>query len=70
VNNHRCYICGAKPQLIDVTQLGDPEPQYMPGHWPPGDHTHALNPPAPPTPSDLQAQGDAALAQVRAQWSQ
>jgi hypothetical protein len=67
VSGYRCYICGVQPQLVDVTQLGDPEPRYMPGAWPPGDHTHshAL---AMPTPYELSADGDSALAAIVESW--
>jgi len=65
MSDYRCYICGAEPELIDVTQLGDPEPRCMPGAWPPADHTHAV---APPTPSELQAGGDDALAAIVESW--
>jgi hypothetical protein len=65
MSDYRCYICGAERQRVDVTQFDNPESQYMPGLWPPGDHTHAV---APPTPSELLAGADEALAAIIESW--
>jgi hypothetical protein len=63
----RCWQCGAEPlEVFDVTTLGDAEPRYMPGRWPPGDHEHAVT---PPTPAEIAAAGDAALARIVEEWS-
>lgn len=58
----RCWQCGARPdEVFEVTSLADPEPQYLPGRWPDGDHEHAVH---PPTPGELEAAGSAALARI------
>jgi hypothetical protein len=67
VTEIRCWQCGAEPTgLVEVTTLCEAEPRYMPSGWPEGDHEHAAN---PPTPAELQAGGDAALARILAEWS-
>lgn len=60
----RCWQCGVEPlNVINTTGLGDPEPTYMPGYWPPGDHQHAVQ---PPTPGELAEQGDRVAARILA----
>jgi hypothetical protein len=62
-----CWQCGVEPTgLAEVSRLGDAEPRYLPTGWPPADHPHAFD---PPSPSELLAAGDAALARVLAEWS-
>lgn len=63
----RCWQCGVEPLgAIEVTTFGEAQPRYVADLWPPGDHEHAGN---PPTPSELLARGDAALARVLAEWA-
>lgn len=58
----RCWRCGVEPtDTVEVTNLSDPEPKYLPARWPDGDHEHEVN---PPTPQQLVDAGSAALARV------
>lgn len=59
----RCWQCGAEPALVETTCLGDTQPSYVPGRWPPGDHEHEV---APPSPGELLARGDRAAARILA----
>jgi hypothetical protein len=64
-----CWQCGIAPlRVIEVTQLGDPEPRYIPGRWPYRDdaHDHATE---PPSPAQLAAAGDASMARIGALWA-
>jgi hypothetical protein len=62
-----CWQCGVEPlESIEVTRMGEREPSYVPGRWPPGDHEHAVN---PPTPSELLAAGDRAVARILEEWA-
>jgi hypothetical protein len=59
----RCWWCGAEPELVEVTRLGDAEPSYIPGYWPPSHdgHQHAE---VPPTPGQLEQAGHEALMRI------
>jgi hypothetical protein len=58
----RCWQCGVEPdEVLEVTRMGDAEPSFLPGRWPPGDHPHAER---PPTPAELSAAGDAVMARM------
>ncbi len=66
----RCWWCGAEADMYEVTRFCDPEPVYVPGDWdrPSLDgHEHAIT---PPTPGQLAAQGDAAIARLRKDLAQ
>lgn len=63
----RCWQCGVEPTgLVEVTTLGDQEPRYLPTGWPDSDHDHAEH---PPSPTELQDSGDAALGRVLKAWT-
>lgn len=63
----RCWQCGVEPtKAADVRTISDPGPVLIPAGWPPGDHEHAVH---PPTPSELQAGGDRALARIVEEWA-
>lgn len=52
-----CWQCGVEPtEVLEVTALGVPEPRYLPGRWPAGDHPHAVD---APTPEHLADAADA-----------
>ena len=58
----RCWQCGAEPlEVLEVSRLGRAQPEYLPGRWPPGDHTHAVD---KPTPEQLVAEGHAILRRI------
>lgn len=59
----RCWQCGTEPlEVHDVSGLGDmPGSRLLPGRWPPGDHTHAVD---KPTPEQLVAEGHAILRRI------
>lgn len=60
----RCWQCGVEPlDVHEIATLSDPQPTYIAGRWPDGDHQHAV---APPTPSELADQGDHAVARILA----
>lgn len=58
-----CYHCGAVPEILDATSIGDAEPAYVAGRWPsaPADHEHAAR---PPTPEELLAAGHAVYRRI------
>lgn len=57
-----CWQCGVEPlYVVEVTTYGDPEPVYMIGRWPPGDHAHAVS---PPTPQELVDEGYRTLLRI------
>lgn len=60
----RCWLCGAEPELVEVTRAESAEPECVPGRWPaPGvDHQHAVT---PPTPGQLEQAGHEALMRIR-----
>jgi hypothetical protein len=64
----KCWQCGVEPfETFDIRTFGDPDAVYIAGSWPPAtDHEHAER---PPTPAELAAGGDAALARVLTEWS-
>ena len=63
----RCWLCGVEPDgIVETTRLGDAQPTYMPGRWPPGDHEHAVQ---APTPGQLEQAGHEALMRIRQQAS-
>lgn len=64
----RCWQCGAEPlELIDVSALGNSEPQYPPGQWSSAtDHQHSH---IEPTPGQLLADGARAFDRVIGEWS-
>jgi hypothetical protein len=67
VSDLRCWQCGVEPiGLADVRTYGDPGPVLIPTGWPAGDHEHAVT---PPTPIELQAGGDRALARIMEEWA-
>jgi hypothetical protein len=58
----KCYLCGAEPDMVEVSTLDSAEPKFIPGHWPVAeDHVHAL---APPTPAELERAGHEALRNI------
>ena len=58
----RCWLCGVEPlETIDVTALGEAQPRYLPGRWPPGDHEHAVE---APTPGQLEQAGHESLSRI------
>jgi hypothetical protein len=61
----KCWICGAEPELVEVTSLEDAHPTYIPGRWPSAGvgHEHAIK---PPTPRELAAAGDRAMGRLLA----
>lgn len=65
----RCWLCGAEPEMVDVSRIQDAQPRYMPGRWPPAEdgHTHAER---PPTPGELEQAGHEALSRIqREAWT-
>lgn len=60
----RCWLCGAEPlETFEITNLGDAQPRYVPGRWPPSDdgHSHATR---PPSPGELEQAGHDALMRI------
>lgn len=63
----RCWQCGAEPyDVFEITRLGDPEPRYIPGRWPAGDHEHAVD---PPTADELIERGQRAVDRIIEEWT-
>lgn len=60
----RCWQCGVEPlDVHDTATFGNPEPRYVPGRWPPGDHQHDVR---PPTPGELAERGERVAARILA----
>jgi hypothetical protein len=60
-----CWQCGVAPNtLVDTSALSSGfETRMMPGRWPPGDHEHAIQPPAA---AELLQSGHATLERIYA----
>lgn len=62
----RCWRCGVEPDdYAEITTYGDTDRQFIPTRWPTGDHEHSS---VPPSPSQLAADGDRAMARIGALW--
>jgi hypothetical protein len=57
-------MCGAEPDLVEISTANDAQPRYVPGRWPPAEdgHQHAAQ---PPTPGQLEQAGHEALMRIR-----
>jgi hypothetical protein len=58
-----CWQCGVEPLTVhETTTLSDPQPTYIAGRWPDGDHAHAER---APSPGELEQAGHEALMRIR-----